>query len=100
MIDPAEVFLNEQRADLQVFRVTLTVFILRLLGGNPATAEERLSDLKGAVLGALNRIQVDPEEHLEERMKQMTIMRGEKFFQELEELIGATLDKISAHVRN
>jgi hypothetical protein len=100
MIDPIEVFLNEQRADLQVFRVTLTVFIIRLLGANPATAEERLSDLKGAVLGALNRIEADPSEHLEERMKQMTIMRGEKFFLELEELIGATLNKMSGQARN
>jgi hypothetical protein len=100
MIDPIEVFLNEQRADLQVFRVTLTVFLIRLLGTNPATAEARLSDLKGAVLGALSRTEVDPSEELEDRMKQMTIMRGEKFFVELEELIGATLDKMSPSARN
>ncbi len=93
-VDPIEIFLNEQRADLAAFRIILTVFLLRLVGQNPPTARERVADLKKTVLDAAGRIEADPAEPHSERMKQMIGMRAEKFFVELEEVVSATLDKM------
>jgi hypothetical protein len=96
MPDPLEIFINEQRADLAVFRITLTMFILRLVGQHPPTAEGRLLDLKKLVLDAIGRIKPDPGDQGEERMKQMTAMRAEKFFVELEEVVSETLRRMGA----
>jgi hypothetical protein len=59
-IDSFEIFLNENTADLQVFRITLTTLILRLVGQNPPTALAGVRDLKSSVLGAIGRIKTDP----------------------------------------
>ena len=88
--DSFEIFINEQRAELQFYRITLSAFLVRLLVSNPATAEERLQDLKSSVLGMIGRIKTDPQDQGGNRMKQLCGMRGEKFFAELEEaLLGA-----------
>jgi hypothetical protein len=93
-IDSFEIFLNENTADLQVFRITLTTLILRLVGQNPPTALAGVRDLKGSVMGAIGRIKTDPAEAGSDRMKQMTSMRADKFFLELEEVVSATMQKM------
>ncbi len=87
MPDSFEIFINEHRADLACFRIILMTFLVRILAANPATAQERLQDLKSTVLGAVGRIEVDPQQEGSERMKQMIAMRTEKFLLELEEVI-------------
>ena len=97
-IDSFEIFLNENTADLQVFRITLTTLILRLVGQNPATALDGVLDLKGAVMGAIGRIQVDPSGDGSSRMKQMTSMRADKFFLELEAVVSETQKRMGIQV--
>jgi hypothetical protein len=94
MPDPVEIFVNEQRADLAVFRVTLSMFLLHLVGADPPTAKERLQGLKRSVMGAIGRTKTDPSMPGDERMKQMTAMRAEKFFLELEEVLSQTLKRM------
>jgi len=93
-IDPIEIFLNEQRADLAAYRIILTIFFVRLLGLNPSTARERVAELRRAVLDAAGRIEADPNAPHSERMKLMIGMRAEKFFVELEEVVQATLNRM------
>jgi hypothetical protein len=93
-IDSFEIFLNENTADLQVFRITLTTLILRLVGQNPPTALAAVHDLKSAVTGAIGRIKTDPVEAGSDRMKQMTSMRADKFFLELEEVVSETMRRM------
>jgi hypothetical protein len=93
-IDSFEIFLNENTADLQVFRITLTMLIFRLVGQNPPTALAGVHDLKTAVNGAIGRIKVDPSEAGSDRMKQMTSMRADKFFVELEQVVSETLKRM------
>lgn len=94
MPDRFEIFLNEITADLQIFRITLTVLILRMVGTDPPRAEARLQDLKSSVMGAIGRIETDPKEPGSDRMKQMTAMRGEKFFLELEGVVSEALSRM------
>ncbi|SHI13529.1 hypothetical protein [Bradyrhizobium erythrophlei] len=93
-IDSFEIFLNENTADLQVFRITLTALILRLVGQNPPTALAAVHDLKSAVMGAIGRIETDPAEAGSNRMKQMTSMRSDKFFLELEAVVSETMKRM------
>ena len=93
MPDSFEIFLNENTADLQVFRILLTVLLLRLVGTHPPTAKARLQDLKSSVLGAVNRIETDPKVPGSERIKQITSLRAEKFFVELEEVVSTALSR-------
>jgi hypothetical protein len=93
-IDSFEIFLNENTADLQVFRITLTTLILRLVGQNPPTALAGVRDLKNSVMGAVGRIKADPSEAGSDRMKQMTAMRADKFFLELEAVVSETMKRM------
>jgi len=93
-IDSFEIYINENAADLQVFRITLTALILRLVGQNPPTALAGVHDLKNGVMGAIGRIKVDPTEAGSNRMKQMTSMRAERFFLELEDVVSETLKQM------
>lgn len=95
-VDPIEIFLNEQRADLAAFRIILTVFLLRLVGQNPPTAKKRVADLKKTVLEAVGRIEADPKEQHSERMKQMIAMRAEKFFVELDAVVSEVLSRMES----
>jgi hypothetical protein len=71
------------------------MFILHLVGAHPPSAEERLQGLKNSVMGAIGRIKPEPGVQGEERMKQMTAMRAEKFFLELEEVVSETLRRMA-----
>jgi hypothetical protein len=98
--DSFEVFVNEQRADIAFFRIMLTIFLVRVIAANPATAEERLQDLKTTVLAAIDRMQADPADAGEVRWKHMVMMRGEKFLGELEEVIFQARTKTGETGRN
>ena len=93
MPDRFEIFLNENTADLQVFRITLAALLLRLVGPDPPTAKAKMQDLKNSVIGAIGRIETDPKIPGSERIKQMTAMRAEKFFLELEEVVSENLKR-------
>lgn len=94
MPDSLEIFINEQRADLTVLRLTLSMFILHLAGVDPPTARERLQELKSSVIGAIASIQTNPAIPGDERMKQMTSMRAERFFLELEGVVAENLSRM------
>jgi hypothetical protein len=92
--DSLEIFINEQRADLTVLRLTLSMFILHLAGVDPPTARERLQELKNSVIGAIASIETNPTIPGDERMKQMTSMRAERFFLELEGVVSENLNRM------
>jgi hypothetical protein len=89
-----EIYWNEQRADLAVYRIILTMFLFRVVGQHLPTALEQVQGLKRSVLDAVGRIKPDPGEQGQERMKQMTAMRAEKFFVELEILVSEALPRM------
>jgi hypothetical protein len=86
-MDSMEIFINEQRADLAFMRIVLTVFLVRIIAANPATAEERLLDLRTTVMAAIGRMPADQTDQGQVRWKHLVEMRGEKFLGELEALI-------------
>jgi hypothetical protein len=96
MPDSFEIFLKQNTADLQVFRITLAALLLRLVGAHPPTAKAKMQDLKNSVMGAIGRIETDPKIPGSERIKQMTAMRAEKFFLELEEVVPENLKKMGS----
>lgn len=81
-----EAMLNELGADHAVIRVTLQCFLANLVA---ARGPEMLEDMKRQVLDAIGRTEpheADPQGG--ERRKQLTLMRAELLFQEIEEAIG------------
>jgi hypothetical protein len=84
MQEQLELWINEHSADLTVFRVTLQIMFLTMLANNPHK-EAVLGGLKDEVLRALDRMNPshDPTNGLE-RAKQLTLMRAERFFQEVQ----------------
>ena len=83
-----ELWINEQSADLTVFRVTLQIMFLTMLATRP-DKELMLGGLKDQVLKALDRM--NPSRDLaegQERAKQLTLMRAEQFFQEVQTALG------------
>ena len=83
-----ELYLNEQASDLMVFRVTLQAMFWTMLSTHPHK-EEMLGGLKEFVLGSLGRtlpLVEDPQGG--ERRKQLTMVRAEQFFQEIEQALG------------
>src|SRR5471030_392365 len=53
MTDSLEVFINEQRADIELHRILLMMFFARIIGASPVGAEERLQDLKTSTMGVV-----------------------------------------------
>jgi hypothetical protein len=100
LVGSVERFLNEQAADLQVFRIILVGFLARLFGANPMVAEERLQEMKNATMDTIGRIVPDPANPGTERLKQMTAMRAEKFFLELEEVFLAARNRTGEAGKN
>jgi hypothetical protein len=83
-----EVYLNQQSADLEVFRITLLVMFYTMLGKHP-NKSEMLLGLKSEVMAVLSRSNVGGGNVLgEEKRKQFTLMRAEEFFQEAQRVIG------------
>jgi peptide subunit release factor 1 (eRF1) len=83
-MDTFEIALNEMRAEIQFFRVALQVFYLNVVSRAPEPLA-MLREMKQDVLQALERLPVEPQTAQgDQRMKQMTLMRGENFFQHIE----------------
>ncbi len=83
-----EIFLNEQRADLNFFKVIVQCFLLNTMQNSPHAAA-LVADLKAQVLRALAYTEISGEDvQGSERLKQLTILRAEGFFLELEEALG------------
>ena len=78
-MDNMELFQNEQRADLTVFRVTFQTLLLQLL----ATRPEALVDLRTKALTALSNLAIEPTPEGNNRVRDLTMMRGEEFFREI-----------------
>ncbi len=81
MVPPSrdEIAFNEQRADLEVFRVILQVVLCRLFD-NIEQGQAMLDDLENETTGAIH--------HADERMRQMMLVRSESFFQSLRDAGG------------
>ena len=81
--DQLELYINEQAADLAVFRVTLQTFLLQLSATRPRP-DELIQDIHRRVVDALNRTNAGADNALsQEKAKQLTLMRADLFFQEL-----------------
>ncbi len=88
-----ELYFNEQRADLTVFRVALQILMLRIAGSD--RAEEIIATMKHDTLSALGRMPIGKEKPQgSRRAKELTTMRGELFFQELEESVSKVRNKL------
>ena len=82
-----ELFINEQSADLAILRVTFQIVLLRLFAntGDPITL---LADLKESARAALENTQLDPKALSDaERHRQLTLMRADLFFRDMEDAI-------------
>lgn len=83
-MDALEIAVNEVRAELQFFRIALQVFYLNVASRAPEPLA-MLREMKQDVMQACQRLAVEPETSQgDQRMKQMTLMLGEHFFQHIE----------------
>jgi hypothetical protein len=98
MTDSLEVFINEQRADIELHRILLMMFFARIIGANPVGAEERLQDLKTSTMGVVAKAAaLSPEDT---RMPDMLKDRAEKFLSELEAIVFQARAKVDGTPRN
>jgi hypothetical protein len=95
-----EFFINEQRAEITALRVALQVLLIRTISVKPDLAEETLQDLKTHVLGALSRMQTDPQNPGTLKSKAFANAKGEEFFEELEDLMSVVRNKRGESGRN
>lgn len=100
MPDSLEVFINEQRAEVAFVKIIMQVVMVRLIASDPATAEERLLDLKTTVMAAVNRMPANPSDQGEVRWKHLVAMRGEQFFGDMEAVIHQARTKTGDAGRN
>jgi hypothetical protein len=98
MTDSLEVFINEQRADVELNRIMLTMFLARVIGANPVGAEERLQDLKRTTMAVVAK--AAPESPDDSRMRDLLKNRAEKFLSELEAIIFQARAKVDGTPRN
>jgi hypothetical protein len=78
-----EVYLNEQRADLECFRAILLVFFARMLDTSEASGAV-LDDMERAVELAVDTSMSQGHD----RMRQMILFRSAQFFQSLRDAKG------------
>jgi hypothetical protein len=81
--DRLEVYLNEQRADLELFRLLMQMWLIQMLNGlPPAMGPIALAEMENGVVEVLQTRpnQPDPENNFE-RMREMMLVRAEAFFQ-------------------
>jgi hypothetical protein len=75
-----EVFLNEQRADLQVLQMTVQILLMRLLGSTPPSAAAGMVDeMEDLMMHAMRTTPASAPDA--QRMQQLTTMRAQDFFQ-------------------
>jgi hypothetical protein len=85
--------LNEQSADLTVFRLMLKTMLVSIFRNVPDRAE-LVADLRRKSLAAIDRASICAQlPAADEMQKQLTLMRGEMFFQELETALGLACDR-------
>jgi hypothetical protein len=85
--------LNEQSADLTVFRLMLKTMLLSIFANVPDRAE-LVADLRRKSLAAIDRMPFCAQVGAGgEMQKQLARMRGELFFQELETALGLACDR-------
>jgi len=90
-----ELHFNEQRADLTVFRVALQLLMLRIAGRQQDRAEEIIDTMKRETLAALQRMPIAQDQQQgSQRAKELAIMRGELFFQDLEDTVSQVRNKL------
>jgi hypothetical protein len=90
-MDSFELALNEARAEIQFMRVALQVFYLNVAARAPEPLA-MLREMKQDVMKTLERLPVEPQSAQgDQRMKQMTLMLGENFFQQLESHLQTSL---------
>ncbi len=83
-MDAFEIALNEMRAEVQFFRIALQVFYLNVAARSDSPLD-MLRQMKADVFQALEKLPVNPQSAQgDRRMKQMTLGRGENFFQHIE----------------
>jgi hypothetical protein len=88
LLQRLEVYLNEQRADVEMMRTILKKFFLRIVTtGSPDGAEQRLQDLKTDTMASLKARPKGPVDQGDERMRTLVADRGQAFFRELEEVL-------------
>jgi hypothetical protein len=86
-------YLNQQNADLTIVKVTLQVLIWNLVRRDPEGLG-MLGHLKNEVLASLFKTMAMPASGSlgaaeAERLRQLTLIRAEKMFQEIEQMMGA-----------
>ena|SRR5579872_5149097 len=88
MQEQLELYINEQAADLSVFRVTLQTMFLTMLASSPNRAE-MIGGLKDQVIAAIGRTRPSVQNPQgSERRKQLELSRAEQFFQEIQMALG------------
>ena len=93
-----EMMLNEIGADQTVNRVVLQTLLIDLMA---VKGPEILEDMKQQVLGIIGRTgptETDPQGG--ERRKQLTLMRAEQMFQDIEEALAAAVKKARPSASN
>ncbi len=93
-----ELILNEIGADQTVNRVVLQTLLIDLMA---VKGPEILEDMKQQVLGIIGRTEptaTDPQGG--ERRKQLTLMRAESMFQEIEEAVGGAVKGLGPSASN
>lgn len=82
-------YLNQQTADLTILKVTLQVLIWNLIRRDP-DAQGALGNLRDEVLASLYQttagpLPAGPGATEAERLRQLTLIRAEKLFQDIEQ---------------
>lgn len=81
-----ELYLNEIGADQHVIALVLQTLLLNLARARP----EMLADLKQQVLWSLdNQLPVEGDQQGVRRRTELTVMRAQRLFQEIETALGA-----------
>jgi len=76
--DQMEIYINEQRADLELFRMIIQVCLIQLLDAIPqGKGHDYLDDFEKEIVGTLKTSSFVPELA---RMREMMIARAEQFF--------------------
>ena len=89
-ISQEEVFINTLAADVEVVRTVLIAFLL----GIAKTRPQAFAELKGGLLDGFEQIGLDaPRTQDDERVRELTLLRAQKFFAAVEKGIGAIQTK-------
>lgn len=96
--DSLEVFINEQRADIELQRILMTMFLARVIGANPVGAEERLQDLKRRTMAVVAKAAQLPQADM--RFANLLKDRAEKFLLELEAIVFQARTKVDGTPQN